>query len=317
MNTPHSLKPHPRSRNSTQETPPEALLESLAVIPRKHPWRMFAAVVVVVLIALALMNVFTNERFGWSTVFEYLFAVQILKGGILTITLTVTSMIIGIAFGTVLAIMRLSPNFVLSGIASLYIWFFRGTPLLVQLIFWFNISALYPVFGLSLPFGGPSLEFGSANALITPLLAAFLGLALNQSAYMAEIIRSGISSIDDGQNDAGKALGISKPLMMMRVVLPQAMRIVVPPTGNQVISMLKDTSLVSVLAISDLLYSAQIIYALNYKTIPLLIVACIWYLLLTSILTYFQTKLEARYGRGFTNNTSRQKWALKWKSGTK
>lgn len=307
----------PQFHEAAPTTLSASQLDDLTIVPRQHPWRMFAAVVVLFFIAAGLWNVFTNERFGWPTIFEYLFAVDILKGLLLTIALTVSSMVIGILLGTALAVMRLSPNFVLSGIASIYIWFFRGTPLLVQLIFWFNISALYPVIALSVPFGGPSLELGNANSLITPLFAAFLGLALNESAYMAEIIRSGIGSIDEGQYDAGKALGMSKPLMMARVVLPQAMRIVVPPTGNQVINMLKETSLVSVLAISDLLYSAQIIYAINYKTIPLLIVACIWYLVMTSILTFFQNKLELRYGRGFTNHTRSQKWGFKRKGAAK
>lgn len=205
----------------------------------------------------------------------------------------------GIALGTVLAVMRLSKNPILSTISRGYIWFFRGTPLLVQLIFWYNIAALYPVIAFGLPLGGPSVVLGSANVLISPLAAALLGLALNEAAYMAEIIRGGIGSVDKGQYDAARALGMNGGQLMRRVILPQAMRVVLPPTGNQVISMLKGTSLVSVLAISDLLYSAQIIYATNYQTIPLLIVASLWYLLMTTILSFFQTKLERRYGRGF------------------
>ena len=140
---------------------------------------------------------------------------------------------------------------------------------------------------------------GSANVLITPLGAALLGLSLNEAAYMAEIIRGGIGSVDKGQYDAAHALGMNSFKLMRRVMLPQAMRVVLPPTGNQVISMLKGTSLVSVLAISDLLYSAQIIYSNNYQTIPLLIVASLWYLLMTTILSFFQNKLENHYGRGF------------------
>ncbi|BCW72823.1 amino acid ABC transporter permease [Arthrobacter sp. NicSoilB8] len=169
----------------------------------------------------------------------------------------------------------------------------------MQLIFWYNIAALYPVIAFGLPFGGPSLALGSANVLITPLCAALLGLSLNEAAYMAEIIRGGIGSVDKGQYDAARALGMNGTQLMGLVILPQAMRVVLPPTGNQGISMLKGTSLVSVLAISDLLYSAQIIYSNNYQTIPLLIVASLWYLLMTTILSFFQTKLERRYGRGF------------------
>ncbi|WP_347109281.1 amino acid ABC transporter permease [Paenarthrobacter sp. S56] len=279
--------------------PAAAASESIPVVPLKHPVRLALALVLIVVAAGAAWDVAVNERYRWDVVLSYLFAPQILAGAGLTLALTVVSMTAGIALGTGLAIMRLSENPILSTISRAYIWFFRGTPLLVQLIFWYNIAALYPVIAFGLPFGGPSIVLGSANVLITPLGAALLGLSLNEAAYMAEIIRGGIRSVDKGQYDAARALGMSGTKLMNRVILPQAMRVVLPPTGNQVISMLKGTSLVSVLAISDLLYSAQIIYANNYQTIPLLIVASLWYLLMTTILSYFQNKLERRYGRGF------------------
>ncbi len=284
----------------------QSTLTSLEVQPRKRWLPLLGAAVVVFIVVAGLWDVATNERFRWSVVFEYLFNPQILSGVGLTLTLTVVSMTFGILLGIVLAIMRLAKNPTISMAAGAYIWFFRGTPLLVQLIFWYNIAALYPVITLGLPFGGPSVAIGEANVLITPLTAALLGLALNEAAYMAEIIRSGIQAVDEGQRDAGRAIGMTDAKLMWRVVLPQAMRIVIPPTGNQVISMLKGTSLVSVLAISDLLYSAQIIYALNYQTIPLLLVACAWYLLLTSILTAVQGRLEVRYGRGFQPRPQRR-----------
>ena len=274
-------------------------VDSIPVVPLRHPVRRAIAVVLIVLALGAAWDVAVNQRYHWDVVVSYLFAPQILTGAGLTILLTVVSMSVGIALGTVLAIMRLSANPIVSTISRGYIWFFRGTPLLVQLIFWYNIAALYPVIAFGLPFGGPSLALGSANVLITPLCAALLGLSLNEAAYMAEIIRGGIGSVDKGQYDAARALGMNGTQLMGRVILPQAMRVVLPPTGNQVISMLKGTSLVSVLAISDLLYSAQIIYSNNYQTIPLLIVASLWYLLMTTILSFFQTKLERRYGRGF------------------
>jgi polar amino acid transport system permease protein len=279
--------------------------DSTAVVPLRHPIRWAISVILVLLAVSAVWSIARNERYGWPVVSSYLFNSQILTGAGLTLLLTAVSMTVGIGLGTVLAIMRLSANPILSTISRAYIWFFRGTPLLVQLIFWFNIAALYPVIALGLPFGGPSLVLGSANALITPLGAALLGLSLNEAAYMAEIIRGGIGSVDKGQYDAARALGMSGATLMRRVVLPQAMRVVLPPTGNQVISMLKGTSLVSVLAIADLLYSAQIIYSGNYQTIPLLIVASFWYLLMTSILTFFQNKLERRYGRGFDMSRTR------------
>jgi polar amino acid transport system permease protein len=259
-----------------------------------------AIAVVLLLIAFsAAWDVAANQRYHWDVVLSYLFSPPIISGAVLTLVLTVVSMTVGITMGTGLAIMRLSTNPILNTLSRAYIWFFRGTPLLVQLIFWYNIAALYPVIAFGLPFGGPSFVVGSANVLISPLGAALLGLSLNEAAYMAEIIRGGIGSVDKGQYDAGRALGMSRGKLMNRVILPQAMRVVLPPTGNQVISMLKGTSLVSVLAISDLLYSAQIIYANNYQTIPLLIVASLWYLLMTTILSFFQNKLERRYGRGF------------------
>lgn len=279
-------------------------LTSLEIRKRRQYGTLIGGIVICVLFALLLINVATNQRFGWPVVAQYLFAPQIIQGMLLTVMLTIVSMVLGIALGVVLAVMRVSHNPVFSWVSRGYIWFFRGTPVLVQLIFWYNIAALYPKIALGLPWGGPSIELGSANVLITPLTAAILGLALNEAAYMAEIIRGGISSVDPGQLDAGHALGMTRRKMLARVILPQAMRVVIPPTGNEVISMLKSTSLVSVLAISDLLYSAQTIYSLNYEVIPLLLVACAWYLALTSVLSIVQSRLEERYGRGFSPRRS-------------
>lgn len=283
--------------------------ESIPVVPLGHPVRRVVAIVLAFLAAVAVWNIATNHRFGWDVVASYLFSPEILRGALLTVVLTVVAMVAGIALGIVLAVMRISENPIVSMVSRGYIWFFRGTPLLVQLIFWYNIAALYPTVSIGFPFGGPNIVLGSANSLITPLAAALLGLTLNEAAYMAEIIRGGIGSVDKGQYDAAHALGMNNIQLMSKIVLPQAMRVVLPPTGNEVISMLKATSLVSVLAISDLLYSAQIIYSLNYRTIPLLIVASAWYLLMTSVLSYFQNKLENHYGRGFTApTTTKRRW---------
>ena len=289
----------PDSKPDRRHSPSIAADDSIPVVPLKHHVRTAIAIVLILIAISAAWDIAVNQRYHWDVVISYLFNPQILTGVGLTIVLTVISMTAGIALGTLLAVMRLSANPIVSTISRGYIWFFRGTPLLVQLIFWYNIAALYPVISVGLPFGGPSWVIGSANVLITPLGAALLGLSLNEAAYMAEIIRGGIGSVDKGQHEAARALGMNGGQLMRRVILPQAMRVVLPPTGNQVISMLKGTSLVSVLAISDLLYSAQIIYSSNYQTIPLLIVASFWYLLLTTILTFFQNKLERRYGRGF------------------
>lgn len=240
-----------------------------------------------------------NSRFGWSVVRQYLFYGPELHGVQLTIELTVLSMAIGIALGVVLAVMRLSPNPVVSSVSWLYIWFFRGTPLLVQILFWGFFGALYPRIAISTPFGlGGTLWSDSANALIPTLTAVVLALSLNEGAYMAEIVRAGILSVDEGQTEAACALGMTRLQIMRRVVLPQAMRVIIPPTGNEVISMLKNTSLASVVAVGETLYAVQVVYARTYQTIPLLIVASIWYLVMTSVLYVFQYYIERRYARG-------------------
>jgi polar amino acid transport system permease protein len=220
-----------------------------------------------------------------------------MHGLLVTLELTAISMAIGIAFGVVLAVMRLSPNPILATSSWIYVWFFRGTPVLVQLLFWNFISALYPKIDLGIPFG-PAFVHADANSLITPFMAAILGLGLNEAAYMAEIVRAGILSVDEGQTEAAQALGMTRLQIMRRIVLPQAMKVIIPPTGNETISMLKTSSLVSVIAYAELLYSVQLIYAVNYKTIPLLIVASIWYLVVTTVLSIGQYYIERRYGRG-------------------
>jgi polar amino acid transport system permease protein len=239
----------------------------------------------------------TNPRFNWDLVRQFFFSHQVLHGLVLTIELTVIAMVIGILLGIVLAVMRLSPNPLVSGASWTYIWLFRGTPLLVQLLFWNFISAVYPQITFGIPFG-PEFVHANANTLITPYVAAILGLGLNEAAYMAEIVRAGILSVDEGQTDAAHALGMTRIKTMRRIVLPQAMRVIIPPTGNETISMLKNTALVSVIAITDLLYSVQLIYSQNFRQIPLLSVASIWYLILTTILSIGQYYLERRFGRG-------------------
>lgn len=271
--------------------------EDIRAVPVRRPGRWVAAAIVLI-VALALVrSVVENPRFEWGIVGEYLFDGRILNGLRVTIELTAIAMGIGIVLGVLLAVMRLSPNWLVSGASSFYIWFFRGTPVLVQLLFWYNIAALYPKIGLGVPFG-PSFVHADANSLITPFTAAILGLGLNEGAYMAEIVRAGIISVDPGQADAAQSLGMTRLQTMRRIVLPQAMRVIIPPTGNETISMLKTTSLVSVIAVGDLLYGAQIIYSVNFKTIPLLITASIWYLVCTSVLYVGQYYLERYYGRG-------------------
>jgi polar amino acid transport system permease protein len=216
-------------------------------------------------------------------------------------------MAVGIVLGVVMAVMRLSPNPLVSGFSWLYIWFFRGTPLLVQLLFWGFAGALYKKINLGIPFGGPVLISGTTNSLITAFAAAILGLGLNEGAYMAEVVRAGIISVDEGQSHAAQSLGMSRLQTLRLIVIPQAMRVIIPPTGNETISMLKNTSLVIVLgSVFDLLFATQQIYAATYQTIPLLIVASLWYLAMTSVLYVGQYFVERRYGRGFSRSDQRR-----------
>jgi polar amino acid transport system permease protein len=266
------------------------------VVKLRHPGRWLSYLVVGVLVAMLINTLVTNQNFGWDVVGEYFTSGRILDGLAKTLQLTVISMLVGIVFGVLLAIMRLSSNPMLSSASWFYIWFFRGTPLFVQLLFWGYISALYPTLSLGVPFG-PSFVSANMNNLITPVVAAILGLGLNEAAYMAEIIRAGILSVDKGQTEAAQALGMRRARVLRRVILPQAMRVIVPPMANNTISMLKNTSLVSVLSFPELLYAAQLIYSDNFKTIPLLLTASIWYLVVTSILTLGQYYIERHYSR--------------------
>jgi polar amino acid transport system permease protein len=270
----------------------------------RHPGRWIATGIVLLIGVAFAKSVVTNPRFKWDIVGDYLFSKPILDGLRLTLFLTVVAEVLGIVLGVLLAIMRLSPNPVLSRGAWGYLWFFRGTPLLVQLIFWYNLSALYPEISLSIPFG-PTLLSGNANNIITPFAVAILGLALNEAAYAAEIVRGGIVGVERGQSEAAKALGMTHAKTLRRIVLPQAMKLIVPPLGNQMILMLKTTSLVSILALADLLYSAQAIYARTFQTMPLLIVVSIWYLVITSVFTVGQHFLEQRYSKGSGHGVSK------------
>ncbi|WP_051792640.1 amino acid ABC transporter permease [Amycolatopsis jejuensis] len=280
--------------------------EPVRAVPLRHPGRWIAAAVVLVIAAALIYSAVTNPRFKWPLVGRFLFAPEILDGILVTLKLTVIAMAMGIVLGVVLAVMRRSENLVVAGAARAYIWFFRGTPVLVQLLFWSFLAAVYPVLSIGVPFGGPVLLHGDANSLVTPMTAAILGLGLNEAAYMAEIVRAGIKSVDEGQTEAALAIGMRPLQIMRRIVLPQAMRVIIPPTGNETISMLKTTSLVSVIAYADLLYAAQLIYASNFEQVPLLIVVCFWYLLGTTLLSFAQSRLERRFSRG-QSRTSRQR----------
>jgi polar amino acid transport system permease protein len=269
-----------------------AAAAAIEAVPVRH-WGRWAAAAIALALGVALaFALATNENIDWGAVGGYFFDGAILSGLLVTIELTVLSMVIGIALGIVLAVMRLSSNPVLVTLSTAYTWFFRGTPLLVQIIFWFNIALLFPRLDLG-------IIDASTNTLITPFVAALLGLALNEAAYMAEIARAGISSVDRGQSEAAHALGFRPYQTMRRIVLPQAMRVIVPPTGNETIAMLKNTSLVAVIAAQDLLTKAQAIYSRTFEVVELLIVASLWYLVLTTVASVGQYQLEQRFARGF------------------
>jgi polar amino acid transport system permease protein len=281
--------------------------DDIRAVPVRRPGRWVAAAIVLVVAVALVRSVATNPRFEWSVVGHYLFDERILEGLRVTIELTVIAMAIGIVLGVVLAVMRLSTNPLVSGGSWLYIWFFRGTPVLVQLLFWYSIAALYPKIGLGIPFG-PTFVHVDANTAITPFTAAILGLGLNEGAYMAEIARAGIISVPEGQADAAQSLGMTRLQTIRRIVLPQAMRVIIPPTGNETISMLKTSSLASIITVSELLLAAQNIYSFNFKTIQLLIVASFWYAVCTSILYVGQYYLERHYGRGSTREQAATPW---------
>lgn len=271
--------------------------EDIREVPLRRPWRWAATAAVPVLVAMLVHNLVTNQRFGWPIVGHFFLSPPVLHGVLLTLELTAAAMVIGVVLGVALAVMRLSPNPILSSTAWVFIWFFRGTPVFVQIIFWYNIAGLYPRVGLGVPFG-PQIVHGSANTLVTSIVAALLALGLNEAAYYAEIVRAGINAVDHGQVEAAQSLGMRRVQVMRKVVLPQAMRVIVPPTGNETISMLKTSSLVSYVSVTELTYAAQQIYASNYETIPLLIMASIWYLVLTTVFTIGQYYIERYYARG-------------------
>ena len=282
-----------RSTVDTTEVP----AEQLTVVPVRHPGRWVAVAVIAVLAAMAVHSLITNPAWQWAYVRGYFTYPTIVHGIGITLQLTVYAMAIGVGLGIVLAVMRLSANPIVSGAAWLYTWFFRGTPVIVQLIFWIYLGFLYHRLSLGIPFG-PRFVSGDTNSVIPVLVAATLGLGLNEAAYMSEIVRAGILSVDHGQTEASQALGMRRLMIIRRVVLPQAMRVIIPPTGNETISMLKTTSLVAFIGVADLLGAAKDIYGNNFKYIPLLVVASIWYLIMTSVLSGVQFYIERHFARG-------------------
>ena len=271
-------------------------IERLIVVPRRQYGLWLGTTAAVLVLYVVIHALATNPAFGWSTAGKYLFHPAILRGLGQTLVLTVTILVLSIAIGGLLAIMRLSPSHILNAFASAYIWFFRGAPALIQLIFWFNLSLVVREISLTLPLVG-TLFSVKTNDFMTPFVSAVIALSLHEAGYMAEIIRAGIRSVPGGQTEAAGSLGMTRRQILARITLPQAMRFIVPPTGNEAISLLKMTSLVTFIAVDDLLYAAQAIYARTFETIPLLIVVAFWYLSVVTILSIAQHFIEKYYGR--------------------
>jgi polar amino acid transport system permease protein len=287
--------------------------QTIDAVPLKHPWRWVAAAVILIMAFLFIYGAATNQAYRWSVFAEYVFDKRVLTVGLVnTLQLTVYSMALAIALGVLLAVMRLSPNPVFRWVSWVYLWIFRGTPIYVQLVFWGLIPTIYQQLRVGVPFG-PTFTVIDLQSLSIPFLLATLGLALNEAAYMAEIIRAGISSVPEGQLEASTALGMSWGLAMRRTVLPQAMRVIIPPTGNEVISMLKTTSLVTAVPFPHDLFgiTAREIAARTFEPVPLLMVAAFWYLIVTSILMVGQFYLERYFSRGASRKlTTKQLEAL-------
>ncbi len=288
--------------------------EEIKAVPVRRPGRWIAAFLVVAFGASFIRFVIFDSAMKWNIIGQYLFDPRVLRAVWACLYLTLLSMLIGVILGVILAVMRLSPNPILKSASWVYIYVFRGTPLLVQIVFWYNISALFPapqhLIDIGIPFG-PALVHPNANVLITVFVAALLGLSFNEGAYMAEIVRAGIISVPEGQSEAAESLGMSRMQIMRRIVLPQAMRVILPPTGNEFISMLKNTSLASVIAFAEIYFVTSDIASVNFDVIQLLIVGSIWYLALTSIAYVGQYFLERKVGEGFSRSqqaTLKERW---------
>jgi len=270
--------------------------EALTVVPLRHPLRWLAVACVGICVALMVKSVVYNPEFQWPIVAHYLFNPMVMSGLKQTIVITAVVMLLATIGGTIAALMMLSNSSLLSVPARVFVWFFRGTPALVQLILWYNLSLVVRDFTLWIPGYGTVFSVAT-NDVMTPFVSAVVALSIHESGYMAEIVRAGLNSVNRGQNEAAACLGMGPSLTLRRIVLPQAMRMIVPPTGNEAISLLKTTSLVSIIAVSDLLYSAQAIYTRTFETIPLLIVVSFWYLAVVSVMSVGQHYLERHFSR--------------------
>lgn len=279
----------------------EILPELNRPVPLRHPWRWVAAAGILLILTIIVSSVITNQNFRWDTYFAYVLDVNVVQGVGWTLLLTFLAMLIAIVIAITLAFMRESDNPVLTWSAWAWVWFFRGTPVYTQLIFWGLLTVLYPKIVIGVPWG-PELFEAVLSDPTRGFLPAVIGLGLNESAYLAEIFRAGLKSVDKGQGEAAEALGMNRRKVMWRIILPQAMRVIVPPTGNETISMLKTTSLVLAVPFTlDLTFTTNALAVRTYQPIPMLMVAATWYLLVTSVLMVGQYFIERHYGKGVDN----------------
>lgn len=276
------------------------------VVPMRHYGRWAGGALAIAVLAL-LVQAFARGNIDYSVTAQYLFDPQILRGLLVTIEITVLAMAIGVPLGVLFAVMSQTANPVVRVIAQFYIWLFRGTPVLVQLLIWFNIGLVFPTFSI------PGIYSTPMNNLVTPFMAAVLGLGINEGSYMAEIVRGGLLAVDRGQAEAAQALGMTKLHLMRRVVLPQALRVIIPPAGNEFISMLKTSALAYVISVTELLNSAFKIYQHNLKVIELLFTVTIWYLVATTVLFVVQHYLETRMGRGYGGGGQTRRFVTRWR----
>ncbi len=291
--------------------------ENIEVVPVRHPGRIVAGVAMLVLFLMFLHTLISRIpdpqtgamiwRFRWNIIGQYLFSSLIFHGLLLTIELTVAAMAAGIVLGVVIAVMRISHSRLLSAPAAGYTWFFRGTPVYVQILFWFAAGTLYPTLTLGVPFVHLTVFTFHLNHL-TAVEAGIVALSLNEGAYMAEIARAGLISVDEGQMEAASSIGMKRVQTLRHVVLPQAMRVIIPPTGNEVISMLKTTSLVSTIGVYELAGVANNISAQNFENVALLETISIWYLAVTTVLSIGQFYLERHFAKGSSRATPETPW---------
>lgn len=289
---------HADSRNGSTAVGRSEADDDVVAVPLRHPGRWVTAALVMVLVLALGESLWSNENINHAAIADYFLDDRVLSGVVLTLVLTGLSMSLAAVLAVLLAVMRLSTNPILRTIAWYYVWFFRGTPLLVQVVFWGYLGLLYARLGIGIPFTSVTFVSADTNQIITPFIAGVLALALNEAAYTSEIVRAGLLSVDPGHVDAAQSLGMTPGYTLRRIVLPQAMRVIIPPMGNQTISMLKNTALLELIAVNELYTQSSLISSQNLLQVELLIVASCWYLILTSILSVPQYYLERRFGRG-------------------